>query len=147
VSRAGTAQCCHISYHEIQSALISYALFTSERKLSYVVYIYPVQKTEINGRRGSAALTTRHPSIHKSWHKILSASGGRSVSIVLLRTKGHGVYIYIYIYVCVCVCVLLHEYAELGLYGTQIITGRVSAHVLACSQDWIVEGWNMTCFV
>jgi hypothetical protein len=28
----------------------------------------PVKKTEINDRRGSAALTTRHPSIHKSWH-------------------------------------------------------------------------------
>jgi hypothetical protein len=28
----------------------------------------PVQKTEIDDRRGSAALTTRHPSIHKSWH-------------------------------------------------------------------------------
>jgi hypothetical protein len=28
----------------------------------------PVQKTEINDRGGSAALTTRHPSIHKSWH-------------------------------------------------------------------------------
>jgi hypothetical protein len=28
----------------------------------------PEQKTEINDRRGSAAPTTRHPSIHKSWH-------------------------------------------------------------------------------
>jgi hypothetical protein len=28
----------------------------------------PVKKTEINDRRGSIALTTRHPSIHKSWH-------------------------------------------------------------------------------
>jgi hypothetical protein len=28
----------------------------------------PVYKTEINDRRGSAALTTRHPSIHNSWH-------------------------------------------------------------------------------
>jgi hypothetical protein len=27
-----------------------------------------LQKTEINGRGCSAALTTRHPSIHKSWH-------------------------------------------------------------------------------
>jgi hypothetical protein len=24
--------------------------------------------TEINDRRGSTTLTTRHPSIHKSWH-------------------------------------------------------------------------------
>jgi hypothetical protein len=28
----------------------------------------PVYKTDINDREGSAALTTRHPSIHKSWH-------------------------------------------------------------------------------
>jgi hypothetical protein len=28
----------------------------------------PVKKTEINGRVGSAALTTRRPSIHNSWH-------------------------------------------------------------------------------
>jgi hypothetical protein len=51
----------------------------------------PVYKTEINDRRGSAALTMRHPSIHKSWHYISSTSGGRSVGIVRLRTKGHGV--------------------------------------------------------
>jgi hypothetical protein len=34
-----------------------------ERKVAAPVYI-----TEINGRAGSAALTTRHPSIHKSRH-------------------------------------------------------------------------------
>jgi hypothetical protein len=28
----------------------------------------PVKKTEINDRAGSAVLTMRHPSIHKSWH-------------------------------------------------------------------------------
>jgi hypothetical protein len=28
----------------------------------------PVYKTEINGCGGPAALTTRHPSIRKSWH-------------------------------------------------------------------------------
>jgi hypothetical protein len=28
----------------------------------------PVWKTDINGRRGSAALTTPHPSIHKNWN-------------------------------------------------------------------------------
>jgi hypothetical protein len=28
----------------------------------------PVQKTEINDREASAALTTRHVSIRKSWH-------------------------------------------------------------------------------
>jgi hypothetical protein len=28
----------------------------------------PVQKTEINGRESSAALTTQHPSIRKGWH-------------------------------------------------------------------------------
>jgi hypothetical protein len=30
----------------------------------------PVQKTEINDRKGSAGLTTRHPPIRKSWHSI-----------------------------------------------------------------------------
>jgi hypothetical protein len=36
----------------------------------------------------STALTTRHPSIHKSWH-YPSTSDGRSVGIVRMRTKGH----------------------------------------------------------
>jgi hypothetical protein len=36
------------------------------------------------GRRGSATLTTRHPSIHRSWHQVC---GGRSVGIVRSRTK------------------------------------------------------------
>jgi hypothetical protein len=58
----------------------------------------PVYKTEINDRRGSAALTTRHTSIHKSWHYISSTSGGRSVGIVRLRTKGHGVCLFCYRY-------------------------------------------------
>jgi hypothetical protein len=34
-----------------------------ERKLAA-----PVYKTEVNGREGFAPLTTRYPSIHKSWH-------------------------------------------------------------------------------
>jgi hypothetical protein len=37
-------------------------------------------------------LTTRHSSIHKSWHYI-SSSGGRSDGIVRSRTKGHGVFV------------------------------------------------------
>jgi hypothetical protein len=49
----------------------------------------PVYKTEINDRGGSAGLITRHPSIRKSWHNISPTNGGRSVGIVLLRTKGH----------------------------------------------------------
>jgi hypothetical protein len=51
----------------------------------------PVYETQINDRRGSAVLTTRQPSIHKSWHYISPTSGGRSVGIVRSRTKGHGV--------------------------------------------------------
>jgi hypothetical protein len=51
----------------------------------------PVQKTEINHREGSATLTTRYPSIRKSWPEISPTSGGRSVGIVRLLTKGHGV--------------------------------------------------------
>jgi hypothetical protein len=35
----------------------------------------------------------RHPSIHKSWHYISSTSGGRSVGIVRLQTKGHRVFL------------------------------------------------------
>jgi hypothetical protein len=35
-------------------------------------------------------MTTRHPSIRKSWHYISPTSGGRSGGIVSLRTKGHG---------------------------------------------------------
>jgi hypothetical protein len=62
----------------------------------------PVYKTDINDRVGSAALTTRHPSIHKSWHEILSTSGGRSVGIVRLRNKGHGVCLCVF--VCLFVC-------------------------------------------
>jgi hypothetical protein len=46
----------------------------------------PVYKTEINDRRGSAALITRHRSIHKSWHLISSTRGGRSVSTLRLRS-------------------------------------------------------------
>jgi hypothetical protein len=33
-------------------------------------------------------VTTRHPSIHKSWHQISPTRGGRSVGIVRLWTKG-----------------------------------------------------------
>jgi hypothetical protein len=49
----------------------------------------------MNDREGSAALTTRHPSIHKSWQYISSTNGSRSVGIVPLRTKGHGVFLFI----------------------------------------------------
>jgi hypothetical protein len=37
------------------------------------------------GRRGSAALTTRHPSIRKRWH--FADTDGRSVGIVRSRTQ------------------------------------------------------------
>jgi hypothetical protein len=39
-------------------------------------------------RGGSAALTTRHPSIHKSWYYISSTSGGRSVGVCFLFVCG-----------------------------------------------------------
>jgi hypothetical protein len=60
----------------------------------------PVYKTEINDRRGSAALTTRHPSIHNIWHKITPTSGGRSVGIFRLRTKDHGVCLFVLRQLC-----------------------------------------------
>jgi hypothetical protein len=51
----------------------------------------PDYTTKVNDRGGSTALTTRHPFIHKSWHEISPTSGGRSVGILRLRTKGHRV--------------------------------------------------------
>jgi hypothetical protein len=47
----------------VHSALVRINEELLERKVAA-----QVQKTEINDRRGSAALTTRHPSIRKSWH-------------------------------------------------------------------------------
>jgi hypothetical protein len=55
----------------------------------------PAYKTEINDRRGSAAVTTRHTSIRRSWRRILPTSGGRSVGIVRFRIKGHGVRLFV----------------------------------------------------
>jgi hypothetical protein len=48
-------------------------------------------RKQINGCGGSAALTTRHPSIRKSLYEISLTSGGYSVGIVCLQTKGHRV--------------------------------------------------------
>jgi hypothetical protein len=59
----------------------------------------PVYKTEINGRGGSAVLTTRRLSIRKSWHENWPTSGGRSVGIVHLRTKGDGIFIILFVHV------------------------------------------------
>jgi hypothetical protein len=58
---------------EIQGTWASISLFlieTSSGALSSFLYLYvrSWKDYEINDRRGSAALTTRHPSIHKSWH-------------------------------------------------------------------------------
>jgi hypothetical protein len=39
------------------------------------------------GRRGSAALTTRHPSIRKKFAVTSPTNGGRSVGIVRSRTQ------------------------------------------------------------
>jgi hypothetical protein len=38
------------------------------------------------GRKGSAAMTTRHPSFHKNWLTSLTR-GGRSAGIVLSQTQ------------------------------------------------------------
>jgi hypothetical protein len=54
----------------------------------------PVEKNDINGRGRSASLTTLNPSIRNSWHQISPTIEGRSVGIVRLRTKGHGVCFY-----------------------------------------------------
>jgi hypothetical protein len=50
----------------------------------------PVKKLTINGREGSAALTTRRPSNRKSRH-YFDGRDGRSVGIVRLWTKSHGI--------------------------------------------------------
>jgi hypothetical protein len=47
----------------VHSALVRVNEELLERKVAATVY-----KTEINDRRGSAELTTRHPSMNKSWH-------------------------------------------------------------------------------
>jgi hypothetical protein len=58
------------------------------------------RKIEINDSRGSAALTTRHPSIHKSWQYFVDK--WRSlVGIVRLRTKGHGVFFFFVLWLLV----------------------------------------------
>jgi hypothetical protein len=67
-------------------------------------------KTEINVRGGSAALTTRHPSLRKSWLYISPTSGGRSVGIVRLRTKGHGVCFF-----------LLRRLSSSGIYAVWLL--------------------------
>jgi hypothetical protein len=52
----------------------------------------PVQKTEINDRGESVALTTRHPSIRKVGTKFRrQVAVAQSVDIVRLRAKDHGV--------------------------------------------------------
>jgi hypothetical protein len=50
-------------WNRIQSAFVRISEEVLERKVATAV-----QKTEINNRIGSTALTTRHPPIHKSWH-------------------------------------------------------------------------------
>jgi hypothetical protein len=82
-----------VGLERVHSALVRINEELLERKVAA-----PVYKTEINDRKGSAALTMRHPSIHKSWHYISSTSGGCSVGIVRLRTKSHGVIAAILLY-------------------------------------------------
>jgi hypothetical protein len=45
-----------------------YKIFPASEELLVRKIAAPVYKTETNDRRGSAALTTQHPSIRKSWH-------------------------------------------------------------------------------
>jgi hypothetical protein len=50
-------------WNGVHSALVRINEELLERKVAALIY-----KTEINDRRGSAALTMRHPSIRKNWH-------------------------------------------------------------------------------
>jgi hypothetical protein len=56
----------------------------------------PVKKTELTAR-GSVALTTRHP-LSANLALTSPKRGGRSVGIVSLRTKGHGVTFFLVLY-------------------------------------------------
>jgi hypothetical protein len=69
---------------------VKYKARTESFLVVFIAFI-PGLETEINDGVESGMLTTRHPSIRKSRHKISPTSGGRSVSIVRLRTKGHRV--------------------------------------------------------
>jgi hypothetical protein len=62
------------------------------RVTSAVLESVHILVTDINDRAGFAMLTTRHPSIRDSWHRISLTNGGRSVGMVRVRTKGHGVF-------------------------------------------------------
>jgi hypothetical protein len=53
----------HWVWNGVHSALVRINEELLERKVAA-----PVYKTEINDRGESAALTTQHPSILKSWH-------------------------------------------------------------------------------
>jgi hypothetical protein len=50
-----------------------------------------VYKTEVNGQCEAVVLTTRHPSIRKKLALSWPTNDGRSVGIVRLLTKVHGV--------------------------------------------------------
>jgi hypothetical protein len=50
----------------------------------------PFYKNEINGRGGSAALTTQYP-LPAEVGTIFAGRGGRSVGIVRLRNKSNGI--------------------------------------------------------
>jgi hypothetical protein len=79
----------------------------------------PFYKNYINDRRGSAALTKRHPSFYKSWHKISSTSGGRSVGIVRLWTKGHGVCLFC----CSLRFIKIYLYLRYGFLNALFLSG------------------------
>jgi hypothetical protein len=66
----------------------------------------PVYKTEINGCEGTAALTTPALSSQKLALN-LPTSGVRSVGIVRLWIKGHGVCLFVCLFVCECLFKIL----------------------------------------
>jgi hypothetical protein len=89
-------------------------------------------------------MTTRHPSIHKSWHKISSTSGGHSVGIVRLRTKGHGVRLFfLLISILKHSCLLGHTphgHNTVSIYGLSIFT--IYSIVLQSSPVYLSAGSN-----
>jgi hypothetical protein len=65
-------------------------------------------ETRDYGSRGSAALTTRHPSLRKKQLALtLPTSGGLSVGIVRSRTKTTECFVCLFVCLCVCVSFFL----------------------------------------
>jgi hypothetical protein len=87
----------------------------------------PVKKTEINGCRGSAALTTRHPSLSAKVGTKFRRQVAVAVCIVRSRTKGHGFCLFLYLNKCVYPCWSL----KLGSESASVDTAGPAVVIIA----------------